>query len=1166
MKKQLYILLALMLCCVKIGNAQVLNPAFFDYPQNHIDWMTLESEHFEIHFQKGSDQSAQIVSRIAEEVYDSITELYQFVPNTRIHIILRDRQDYANGGAYFYDNKIEIWTSALDTPLRGTRDWYRNVITHEFTHIIQVQASMKRDRKIPAWYLQWLEYEDVRRADVLYGFPTGIFTMPRLSINMPAWFSEGTAQFMRTGLNYDIWDAHRDMILRTRMLSGTTLSLTQMGNFSSNTSLENETIYNQGYAFSTWMARKYGEEILGEITRALSNKGINRIEKAIKFATGVDGQVLFEQFVEERTTYYKSAISAISMPAPDTLQGLGFANFNATFTPDGSAVGYLTNGGSDYFRLQMKIDSLSISEKTSTSSTLLLESKNSLFAANNPSSFGANTSRNSHIGHSHTAQNDALCMETTTILNLVNDAFSFSPDGKKVAYSFNWLNKQGELYKDLYVFDIEKNDRKRLFDLEIPNRLTYSARVYAPDWHPSEDKLVAISKGDNTLNLVLYDLSAGSGNEAITQITNFSHNEQIYVPKWSPDGNYVVFAFMDGKARYIQRLEINSGKIETLIKGESTDFRDPTYSPNGKYLYYSSDKTGIFNIYEVELNESGLPIESTTKMLTNVLGGAFMPTVNQEGVIVWSEYIADGYKIMKSSLSKLQAASSSYQTYAPEDSKNFRASRPTIEAYSALNNFDDSDLSAFSDQVMAIADTGKYVYNMQTLSESKERILRPYEETFLKFAWYPVVRFDNYNKPKGQNGALLTNGRFGDLGYNLGRDFKFGTYFGSREVTENLSIFGGLLLAPASREATTVGNAISPNRLTELDRDFVLTAEYRGLPFIKKKWSPTLQINLFNLRRNVDNGLSISEHPCTACAPDTTTADIAFNIWQADINLISKLNRSNLVQLGVSFSPYKVITEGFFSREFNQFIPSSSAEYFRGTTYTLAYIYDLIVPTRHSDISPLGFRGFFRMNYQPSQLLDNYRIENGSLIPIFQKENNVSFEAFTRYGFPVKGNTTGQLFTRTFSYLNQPESLFFADYFGGITGLRSYPFFALGGNTTAFSVLSLITPIDSDMDFQFGRYHIDKIYARFFAETGAGWGADLGYNGALRSGIGAELRVNMTGQYIFPSKFFISTAYGLNGFDLNLSDEFISDENRRVVSYGKELLFHFGFTFDFDLN
>lgn len=505
MRKLFYLILVVLWSFPSFLNAQVLNPAFFDYPQNHIDWMTLESEHFEIHFQKGSEQSAQIVSRIAEEVFDSITELYQFVPNTRVHIILRDRQDYANGGAYFYDNKIEIWTSALDTPLRGTRDWFRNVITHEFTHIIQVQASMKRDRKIPAWYLQWLEYEDVRRADVLYGFPTGIFTMPRLSINMPAWFSEGTAQYMRTGLNYDIWDAHRDMILRTRMLSGTTLSLTQMGNFSSNTSLENETVYNQGYAFSTWIARKYGEEMLGNITRALANKGINRIEKAIKFATGTDGQELFNDFVEERTQYYKSATSAISMPAPDTLQGVGFANFNATFTPDGSAVGYLSNGGSDYFRLQMKLDTLESSVSSNTSSVLFNEN-NPIFGSSSSSSFSSLSTSSNHLGHNHTAQNDALCMESTTVLNLVNDAFSFSPDGKKVAYSFNWLNKQGELYKDLYIFDIEKNERKRLFNLEKPERLTYSSRVYAPNWHPSKNKLVAIAKSDNTLNLVLYDL------------------------------------------------------------------------------------------------------------------------------------------------------------------------------------------------------------------------------------------------------------------------------------------------------------------------------------------------------------------------------------------------------------------------------------------------------------------------------------------------------------------------------------------------------------------------------------------------------------------------------------------------------------------------------------
>ena len=77
---------------------------------------------------------------------------------------------------------------------------------------------MKVGRGVPAFFLQMLNYEDERRPDILYGFPNTIISYPLASINMPAWFAEGTAQYMRKDFDYDNWDSHRDMILRSYVL------------------------------------------------------------------------------------------------------------------------------------------------------------------------------------------------------------------------------------------------------------------------------------------------------------------------------------------------------------------------------------------------------------------------------------------------------------------------------------------------------------------------------------------------------------------------------------------------------------------------------------------------------------------------------------------------------------------------------------------------------------------------------------------------------------------------------------------------------------------------------------------------------------------------------------------------------------------------------------
>ncbi len=57
----------------------------------------------------------------------------------------------------------------------------------------------------------------------LYGFPNVLASYPLPVLNNPAWLAEGTAQFQREWMDYDRWDSHRDMLLRTQVLEGSEL-------------------------------------------------------------------------------------------------------------------------------------------------------------------------------------------------------------------------------------------------------------------------------------------------------------------------------------------------------------------------------------------------------------------------------------------------------------------------------------------------------------------------------------------------------------------------------------------------------------------------------------------------------------------------------------------------------------------------------------------------------------------------------------------------------------------------------------------------------------------------------------------------------------------------------------------------------------------------------
>jgi len=120
-------------------------PLYNSYSQfeSHPDqnWLTIETQHFTITYHQGAERTAQVIAVIAEEVYGPITSLYKYEADKKVNFVINDLSDIANGATDYYNNRIEIFASALDFELRGTHNWLRNVITHEYTHMIQIQAA-----------------------------------------------------------------------------------------------------------------------------------------------------------------------------------------------------------------------------------------------------------------------------------------------------------------------------------------------------------------------------------------------------------------------------------------------------------------------------------------------------------------------------------------------------------------------------------------------------------------------------------------------------------------------------------------------------------------------------------------------------------------------------------------------------------------------------------------------------------------------------------------------------------------------------------------------------------------------------------------------------------------------------------------------------------------
>ena len=495
-----------------------------------------------------------------------ITSLYNHTPDQKVSFVIKDVDDYSNGAAYFYDNKIEIWAPSLDFDFRGTHNWLRNVVTHEFTHIVQMQTAFKFSRKIPAIYLQMMTYENEQRPDVLYGFPNSIASYPISGFVVPSWFAEGVAQYNRPELNYDNWDSHRDMILRMYALDDKILSWNEISTFGK-TSLGNESSYNIGFAFVNYLSLKYGTDVVEKISRALSLPNVVSMDKAIELSVGRNGKDVYEdwqkylkQNYSEKTKYIKENLNEGKI-----LFDKGFGNFYPIVSPDGNKLFFISTEERDYLG-QTKI--------------IIYDLQNNSF--------------------------ESLDMK-------VSSQISFSKDGKKIYYSrTSEDNPQGSKVFDIYEFTIQTKDEKRL---------TFNSRAGQPIVY--ENQIAFLISRDGTINLGIKNLS----DDSIRIITKFKNGEQLFTPKFSNDGKKIVCGFSDKANQDIILINIETGKIETIIE-DNSDNRSPIFSEDGKTLYFASDKSGIFNIYNFDFETR------EQNQITNSVGGAFMPTIKMIQFII----------------------------------------------------------------------------------------------------------------------------------------------------------------------------------------------------------------------------------------------------------------------------------------------------------------------------------------------------------------------------------------------------------------------------------------------------------------------------------------------------------------------------------------------------
>ncbi len=223
----------------------------------------------------------------------------------------------------------------------------------------------------------------------------------------------------------------------------------------------------------------------------------------------------------------------------------------------------------------------------------------------------------------------------------IDGALSFSSDGRSIYFGrLDYVNDRGELSCDLYRFDIEQDRAVRL---------THGWRARDPAPSPDGRCLYFTTTrlGQGALCRLKLD------GMAVDTLVGFGDSSAISCPSVSPDGRLLAFSAWTGEGyQDIYLYDLENGACRPLFTDRAQEIQ-PRWSSDGRGLYFSSDRSGVWNIYRWERKTARI------YKTTDQIGGAFWPAPS--GDALWSVVLTGrGYEIAEASLDSGVACEGEY--------------------------------------------------------------------------------------------------------------------------------------------------------------------------------------------------------------------------------------------------------------------------------------------------------------------------------------------------------------------------------------------------------------------------------------------------------------------------------------------------------------------------
>ena len=224
-------------------------------------------------------------------------------------------------------------------------------------------------------------------------------------------------------------------------------------------------------------------------------------------------------------------------------------------------------------------------------------------------------------------------VEGENAINLTPDSPSdddqpvFSPDGERIAFR-------------------SERDGGGIFVMgrtgEAVRRVTRAG--FNPTWSPDGSHLAFASErielnpqnSEGRKGLWVVDVQSGD----VRQVSG----EDMALPNWSPHGHRIAFTRRLGEGESDAQSDVWTvsalgGDAVPVTRGVATDW-NPAWSPDGRYLYFASNRSGSMNLWRVRIDEeSGVPLRDPEPVTTPATSLAHISVSGDGRLIVYSSVL-----------------------------------------------------------------------------------------------------------------------------------------------------------------------------------------------------------------------------------------------------------------------------------------------------------------------------------------------------------------------------------------------------------------------------------------------------------------------------------------------------------------------------------------------